>query len=430
MLRRFLCAALVVLPALVTAQTRTVTFHEDVLPVLQQRCQTCHRPGEAAPFSMLTYKDARPWAGAMKKAVVSRQMPPWHADPAVGHFGNDRRLTQAEIDVISQWADNGAPEGDPNKAPAPLTFLDGWNIGQPDKVFEMATAFDVPAEGTIDYQWIVIPTGLEKDTWIQGVEVRPGDRSVVHHVIAFYRRPGSKWLVDAKPGVPTPKGSGDSEAGMSDGAIGGYVPGLPAMLLPPGRAVLLPAGSDIVLQLHYTATGKPARDRTKVGIVYARQEVVQRSFQIGLANASFVIPPGDPNYRVDADVTIDSDVRVVGFTPHMHLRGKSFEIRAVFPDGRREVLLRVPKYDFNWQLTYNLAEERVFPKGTKFEATAVFDNSTGNKFNPDPKASVRFGDQTWDEMMVGFVDIAITRDQDLMKLIKMPQRAATAGQQQ
>jgi hypothetical protein len=256
-------------------------------------------------------------------------MPPWHAEPGIGRFENDRRLTPAEIDTIARWADNGAPEGDPKKAPPPLTFLEGWNIGQPDKVFEMPEPFDVPAEGSIDYQWIVLPTGLDKDSWIEGVEVRPGDRSVVHHVIAFYRKPGSKWLADAKPGVPTPKGGGDSEAGMSDGAIGGYVPGLPATRLRPGRAVLLPAGSDIVLQVHYNATGKAARDRTKVGIVFARHEVVERSFQLGVASANFVIPPGEANYRVDADLTVDTDVRVVGFTPHMHLRGKSFESRAV-----------------------------------------------------------------------------------------------------
>jgi hypothetical protein len=427
MIRGFLCAAFVALPALASAQTPAVTFQEDVLPVLQNRCQTCHRPGEAAPFSMLTYKDARPWASAMKRAVVSRTMPPWHADPAVGHFGNDRRLTDAEIDVIARWADAGAPEGDPAKAPAPIAFLDGWNIGKPDLVLEMPQPFSVPAQGTIDYQWIVMPTGLDKDMWIQGVEVRPGDRSVVHHVIAFYRRAGSKWLVDAKPGIPTPKGSGDSEAGMSDGAIGGYVPGLPPGRLRSGRAIFLPAGSDIVLQVHYNATGKATSDRTKVGIVFARADVVERSFQLGLANASFVIPPGDPNYRVDADITVDTDVRVLGFTPHMHLRGKSFEFRAVFPDGTREVLLRVPKYDFNWQLTYDLAEERVFPKGTTFEATAMFDNSPNNRFNPDPKASVHFGDQTWDEMMVGFIDIAIKPDQDLAKLIKLPPRP-TGGQ--
>ena len=429
MIRGFLCTAFVALPALATAQTRAVTYHEDVVPVLQKNCQTCHRPGEAAPFSMLTYKDTRPWASSMKRAVISRKMPPWHADPTVGHFANDRRLSQAEIDVISRWADAGAPEGDPKKAPAPLTFLEGWNIGKPDKILEMPQAFSVPATGTIDYQWIVMPTGLDKDTWIEGVEVRPGDRSVVHHVIAFYRRPGSNWLVDAKPGIPTPKGSGDSEAGMSDGAIGGYVPGLPAGRLAPGRAIFLPAGSDIVLQVHYNATGKATTDRTKVGIVFAKANVVERSFQLGVVNPTFVIPPGDPNYRVEADTTVDSDVRVIGFTPHMHLRGKSFEFRAVFPDGTREVLLRVPKYDFNWQLTYDLAEERVFPKGTRFEATATFDNSANNPFNPDPKASVRFGDQTWDEMMVGFIDIAIKPDQDLATLIRMPPRPTGAQQQ-
>jgi hypothetical protein len=426
MFRGFLCAALVALPALATAQTRAVTFHEDVVPVLQKNCQSCHRPGEAAPFSMLTYKDARPWAASMKRAVVSRKMPPWHADPSVGHFANDRRLEQAEIDTIARWADAGAPEGDPKKAPAPLTFLEGWNIGQPDKILEMPQAFNVPALGTIDYQWIVMPLGLDKDTWIEGVEVRPGDRSVVHHVIAFYRRPGSQWLVDAKPGIPTPKGSGDSEVGMSDGAIGGYVPGLPAARLAPGRAIFLPAGSDIVLQVHYNATGKATTDRTKVGIVFAKKDVVERSFQIGVVNPTFVIPPGEANYPVNADVTVDTDIRVLGFTPHMHLRGKSFEFRAVFPDGTREVLLRVPKYDFMWQLTYDLAEERVFPKGTKFEATATFDNSENNPFNPDPKASVRFGDQTWDEMMVGFIDIAIKPDMDLAKLIKMPARPTGA----
>jgi hypothetical protein len=428
MVRGILCAAFVALPALATAQIGAVTYHEDVVPVLQKNCQTCHRPGEAAPFSMLTYKDTRPWASSMKRAVVSRKMPPWHADPTVGHFGNDRRLSQAEIDVISRWADAGAPEGDPQKAPAPLTFLEGWNIGKPDKILEMPQAFRVPASGTIDYQWIVMPTGLDKDTWIEGVEVRPGDRSVVHHVIAFYRRPGSNWLVDAKPGIPTPKGSGDSEAGMSDGAIGGYVPGLPAGRLASGRAIFLPAGSDIVLQVHYNATGKATTDRTKVGIVFAKADVVERSFQLGVVNPTFVIPPGDPNYRVDADITVDSDVRVIGFTPHMHLRGKSFEFRAVFPGGTREVLLRVPKYDFNWQLTYDLAEERVFPKGTRFEATATFDNSANNPFNPDPTASVRFGDQTWDEMMVGFIDIAIKPDQDLAKLIRMPARPTGAQQ--
>ena len=243
-------------------------------------------------------------------------------------------------------------------------------------------------------------------------------------VIAFYRRPGSNWLVDAKPESGA-KGQRRFRGRDVRRAIGGYVPGRPARLAP-GRAIFLPAGSDIVLQVHYNATGKATTDRTKVGIVFAKKDVVERSFQIGVVNPTFVIPPGEADYPVHADITVDTDVRVLGFTPHMHLRGKSFEFRAVFPDGTREVLLRVPKYDFMWQLTYDLAEERVFPKGTKFEATATFDNSENNKFNPDPKASVRFGDQTWDEMMVGFIDIAIKPDMDLAKLIKMPPRPTGA----
>jgi hypothetical protein len=426
---RLLLPLAVFLPVL-SAGDSQVTFHKDVVPVIQKRCQGCHRPGEAAPFSMLTYKSTRPWAKAIKQAVVSRKMPPWHAEPGIGHFKNDRTLSQPEIDTIARWVDGGAPEGNPKDAPKPLEFVEGWNIGQPDLVVEMPEPFEVAASGTIDYQWIVLPTGFTEDKWIQGVEVRPGDRSVVHHVIAFYRKPGSKWLTDAKPGIPTPKASGGPETGMADGSIGGYVPGLPADLLPEGRALLLPANSDIVLQMHYTASGKVARDRTKVGIVFAKGPVKERSFGIAVGNNRFVIPPGAADYKVEANFTLDSDVRVVDFTPHMHLRGKAFEYRAVLPDGSSEVLLRVPKYDFNWQVTYELAQERVFPKGTRIEGTAWFDNSPNNPFNPDPKAEVRFGDQTWDEMMVGFMGLALAPDQDIRKLIRRPppQKPATSGE--
>jgi len=408
------------LSSLVVAGDTKITFHKQVEPVLQARCQGCHRPGESAPFSMLTYKDTRPWAKAIKTAVLSRKMPPWHAEPGVGHFKNDRSLSQSEIDTIVKWVDSGAEEGNRKDAPAPQPFVEGWNIGKPDMVFEMPEPYEVPASGTVDYQWIVMPTGFTEDKWLQAVEVRPGDRSVVHHVIAFYRKPGSKWLADAKPGVPTPKAMGAPETGMSDGSIGGYVPGLPAESLPRGRALLLPAGADLVLQMHYTASGKAAKDRTKVGVVFANEPPAERSFGLGVGNSKFVIPPGAADHKVDAEITLDSDVRVVDFTPHMHLRGKAFEFRAVFPDGTREVLLRVPKYDFNWQVTYELAQERVFPKGTKIEGTAWFDNSPNNPFNPDPKVEVRFGDQTWDEMMIGFIGVAFAPDQDLKKLIRRP----------
>lgn len=398
----------------------SVTFHKDVEPILQKNCQSCHRPGEAAPFSMLTYQSTRPWAKSMKTAVASRRMPPWHADPSVGHFRNDRRLSDADIATISGWVDAGAPEGNAQDAPPPLKFIEGWNIGKPDWVIEMPNAFEVPSKGTVDYQWIVLPTGFKEDRWIQAVEVRPGDRSVVHHVIAFYRKPGSKWLSDAAPGVATSKGSGDPESGMSDGSIGGYVPGLPPSGFPEGRAILLPAGSDIVLQMHYTTSGKAALDKTKVGVIFAKEPPKERSVSLTVGLAKFTIPPGVPDHALDASFTIDSDLRLVNFTPHMHLRGKSFEYRATLPDGTKEVLLRVPKYDFNWQVTYELATERVFPAGTRFEATAVFDNSPNNPFNPDPKAEVHFGDQTWDEMFVGFMAFAVPKDFDTRKMIRRP----------
>ena len=419
MIRRCLATgALLAGCAVAATTTKEVTFQKDVLPVLQKRCQGCHRPGEAAPFSMLTYKDARPWAKAMKEALLTRRMPPWFADPAVGHFKNTPSLAQAEINTITSWADSGAPEGDPQTAPPPLEFIEGWNIGQPDAVFEMPTPYEVAATGTVDYQWIVIPTGYTEDRWLQAVEVRPGDRKVVHHIIAFYRKPGSKWLRDAPPGVPVPKSSGAPETGMSDGAIGGYVPGLPPRRLPAGRAILLPAGSDLVMQLHYTASGNAAQDQSKIGLVFAKEPPRARSFGLGVGNNKFAIPPRVADHRVDASITLDDDVRITDFTPHMHLRGKSFEYRLVLPDGRTETLLRVPRYDFNWQITYELAEERVLPKGTRIEATAYFDNSPNNRFNPDPDVEVRFGDQTWDEMMVGFIGVAIPPDYSPSKMIR------------
>jgi hypothetical protein len=421
---RYAITATLLCAATLCASDAKPAFYKDVLPVLQARCQGCHRPGEAAPFSMLTYKDTRPWAKAIKAAVVSRKMPPWFSDARSGHFKNDSTLPQAEIELISRWADAGAPEGKAKDAPPPRPFVSGWNIGKPDVVFEMPEPFEVPAKGTVDYQWVVIPTGFTEDKWLQGVEVRPGDRSVVHHVIAFFRRPGSKWLADAKPGIPVAKGSGTPETGMSDGSIGGYVPGLPPRAFPKGRAILLPKGSDLVMQLHYTASGKAARDQTKVGIIFAKEPPKERFIGIAVANGKFVIPPGADNHRVDAEVTLASDLRLIDFTPHMHLRGKSFEYRAILPDGSEEVLLNVPRYDFNWQITYELATERVLPKGTRIHGTAYFDNSANNRFNPDPTASVRFGDQTWDEMMVGFFSVVVPPDYDLKKLIQPPPRPA------
>lgn len=407
---------LALLPGLAAA-TQPPTFHREVERVLQARCQTCHRPGEAAPMSLLTYAEARPWAKAIKQAVLTAKMPPWFADPAVGHFANDRTLPQSEKDTLVRWVDAGAPEGDKKDAPAPLAFVEGWGVGKPDVVYEMKP-FDVPAAGVLDYQWVVIPLDFKEDRWVRAVEVRPGNRSVVHHIGLFARRAGSKWLADAKPGEAVPKAPGGSEGGMSDGIVGEYVPGLAPKTFPEGSAMLIPAGSDLVLQLHYTTNGKATTDRSKVGIFFAPERPKERFLTLGVTNTRYVIPPNAPSTQVDARMTFGSDVRLLYLQPHMHLRGKSFEFRAIYPDGREEVLLRVPKYDFYWQLRYELAGERVLPAGTSIAATAIFDNSANNPRNPDPNAEVRNGDQSTDEMMVGIVHIAIAPDMDMRKLFR------------
>lgn len=409
-----------------------VTFHKDVLPVLQRNCQSCHRPGEAAPMSFLTYKETRPWAKAIKAAVAVKKMPPWFADPNHGKFQNERRLSDSELQTLVAWADSGAPEGKASDAPPPVRFVEGWNIPQPDKVYEMPEPFEVPATGTIEYTYVVLPSGFSKDTWVEAAEVRPGNRAVVHHVIAFIRPPGSPWMKDAKPGVPfVPQRAerGRRNGGNSEGGEGmagvellaGFAPGLPEQKFRPGQARMVPAGSDIVFQLHYTANGKPGKDQTKVGVVLARQEPQQRVITAGATQARFEIPPGHPNYEVKSQFVLHADAELVWLMPHMHLRGKDFEYRAVYPTGETEVLLRVPKYDFNWQLSYELAAPKLLPKGTRIECTAHFDNSPNNPANPDPTKPVRWGDQSWEEMMIGWFGVAIDAKANPMKLF-VPER--------
>ncbi len=405
----------------------TPTFSKDVLPILQKNCQGCHRPGEAAPMSFMSYKDARPWAKAIKGAVLTRKMPPWLADPHYGQFMNERKLSETEVQTIVSWADNGAPEGDAKKAPKPISWVDGWNIGKPDQVFEMPKAFDVPASGTIDYHYVIMHTGFTKDTWVQSAELRPGNRQVVHHVIAFIRPPGSRWLKDGPIGeafVPqraqrSRQNSENSEDGSSmvgTELLVGYAPGLQEQKFVPGQARLIPAGSDIVFQLHYTSNGKAATDLTKVGLVYSKEEPKQRVVTLTATQARFAIPPGDPSYEVKSSFTLQDDSALVWLMPHMHLRGKDFIYTAVYPTGEKQVLLSVPKYDFNWQLAYETAKPIVLPKGTRIECVAHFDNSPNNKANPDPTKEVRWGDQSWEEMMIGWFGVAIDSKADPMRL--------------
>jgi len=434
-----------VLPSVVFAATSIaatvqspVTFNKDVAPVLAKNCQECHRPGEAAPFSLLTYEQARPWAKAMKEAVLLKKMPPWFADPHYGKFSNERSLSQKEIDTLVAWADTGAPLGDSSIQPAKASFIEGWRIPKPDVVIEMPNVFEIPAAGTIEYQYVVVPTGFTEDKWVQFAEARPGNRALVHHIIAFIREPGSKWMKDAKPGVPfvpeqrkdddKKKKDDDDGGGFTGDSIAGYAPGTLPMELQPGRAKLIKAGSDIVFQLHYTANGKPGTDRSKVGMVFAKEPPKERVFTLGALNTKFKIPPGNADYKVDSEFEIGTQVDLTALQPHMHLRGKDFEYRVVYPTGETETLLKVPNYSFSWQLAYYPAKPIVLPKGTKIECTAHFDNSPNNPNNPDATSEVSWGDQSWDEMMIGFFDVVFDANMPLDKLFpeqkKEPKKAA------
>jgi len=363
------------------------TFTKDVAPIFNKSCVECHRPTMFAPMSLTTFDEARPWARSIKTKVVSRAMPPWGADPAHGTFKNDPRLTEKEIETVVAWVDAGAPKGDDKDLPPTPKFADGWTIGKPDAIFTMDEEFTIPADGAVPYKYFKAPTGLTEDKWIQAIEIHPGARAQVHHVIAFTQPAGS---------VPKPGG----ELGPTN--IGGVTPNKPGLVFEPGVARLLRGNSDIVMQIHYTTNGAEAKDRTTIGVIYAKQpptKVVAGGMAI---NPRFVIPAGDGNAEVRATTPLNRDTLVTAFTPHMHVRGKDMTYIAHYPDGTDETLLAVPRYDFNWQITYELAKPKLLPKGTKLEVIAHFDNSTANKFNPDPTKDVRWGDQTWEEMMIGF----------------------------
>jgi hypothetical protein len=408
-----------------------VTFTKDVASVLQRHCQGCHRPGEAAPFSLLTYDQARPWAKAMKEAVRLKKMPPWFADPHYGTFSNDRSLAQKDADILAAWADAGAPEGDRKDMPVPRDFVEGWSIPKPDIVFELPQPYQIPAWGTIEYQKVVVPTGFTEDRWVQFAEARPDDRARVHHMIAYIREPSSHWLRDAKPGVffVAPKvkdDTADTSALPSDFLVG-YAPGQPAELLPPGEGKLIKAGSDLVLEIHYTTNGTASVDRSKFGLVFAKKPPKKRVLTLSATNGTFRIPPGDANYRVDASFEMGTTVRLASLHPHMHGRGKDFEYRIVYPTGETATVLRVPRYNWHWQLWYNLAEPIVLPKGARIECTAHFDNSPNNPDNADPTQEVTWGDQSWDEMMVGFFNLVFDANAPVKGIFASPKPAPKTG---
>ena len=380
------------------------TFSKDVAPILYKNCATCHRAGEAAPMSLLTYQEARPWAKSIREYVSRGQMPPWHATEPHGYFLNDRRLTEADKETLISWADAGAPEGNPKDLPPAPKFVEGWQIGKPDVVLTMPKPFEVPAKGTIDYQYFAIPTQFTEDKWVQAMEIRPGVRAVVHHVIVYMKQPGGTpkeaGFVPVLPKFPPrPQGAEQKEEDQAPGVfLAGTAPGAPPMVFQPGEAVKIPAGSTLVFQVHYTANGKAATDQSSIGLIFAKEPPAQEIHASAFLNPMFTLPAGAPDTAVDSAIEFKENAHITSLIPHTHLRGKSWEYRLIYPDGRSEVVLDVPHYDFGWQTWYSFAKPLAVPKGSRLEATAHYDNSVNNPSNPDPKVDVRWGDQTWEEM--------------------------------
>ena len=376
----------------------TPTFAKDVAPILYDNCVACHRPNHLAPMSLVSYDDARPWARAVKSKVLAREMPPWGADTSVRAYKNDTSLSQDEIDTIVAWVDAGAPRGNDADLPEVPQFTEGWSIGEPDLVFTMLEPFEVPADGTVPYSYVTVPTNLKQDTWISAYEFVPGDRRVLHHVIAQVMQD------DGKPATGEVLLRRDGDRTQAEGAtVGGYVPNRLGTVYPEGVATRLPAGADIEAQMHYTTIGEPATDQSSWGVVLAAEPDSMRRASGGqIVNPMFRIEAGNPSFEVKASRKIKEDTYLSTMMPHMHVRGKSAKFIVKFPDGREEVALSVPNYDFNWQLNYQLEEPIFMPAGSELQTVFTYDNSTNNRHNPDPTAEVRWGDQTWEEMMLGY----------------------------
>jgi thiol-disulfide isomerase/thioredoxin len=386
-----------------------ITYSKHVARVIQTKCQECHRPGEIGPFKLMTYKDAAAWADAIREVVAEHRMPPWHADPAHGKFVNDRRLSDSDQKTLLAWIDQGCPEGDAADLPPPRRYVQGWRIEHPDEIIQMSREMRVPAQapkGGLPYEYVLAGKPLTEDKWVQASEIRPGNRGVLHHAIVYIMKPFKKPL-------PKPDASSEeiSEHLYDDRSpddtplpdmMATFAPGELAISYPAGFAKRLPKGSQLVFELHYTPNGKAGTDRSSLGLVYAKEPPKHEVLGGMAITGEFRIPPLTKDHRVIASTTFDRDVMLLSMLPHMHLRGKSFEYRLVLPDGKEEILLSVPKYDFNWQTRYTLVEQRRLPKGSKIQCTAHYDNSVTNPNNPNPFAIVSWGDQTWDEMMIGF----------------------------
>ena len=380
------------------APSGNITYASHIAEILNRRCVECHRQGQIGPFALTSYDDLQGWEETILEVIDENRMPPWFANPSHGSFRNDVRLTAAEKQLLRQWIENGMPAGDLATAPPIPDFPEGWRMPEPDQViYVREEPFDVPAQGIVDYQYFQVDPGWTEDKYIYATEARPGNRAVVHHIIAYLLRPG------------------DKRRDWKRTMLVGYAPGTPPKVLQGGVAMHVPAGSKLLFEVHYTPNGSAQQDRSCIGLAYLEPDQVQHELKGRMAlNTDFRIPPRADDYEVRAEYESPRDELLVNLSPHMHLRGKSFRYEAVYPNGDREILLDVPRYDFNWQLRYVLAEPKLLPKDTRIVCTAKFDNSPGNPVNPDPDKAVTWGEQSWEEMMIGFFDV-------------IPQSSATEG---
>jgi peroxiredoxin/mono/diheme cytochrome c family protein len=376
-----------------TQPSGQITYTQHVARLLHQHCVRCHRAGEVAPFVLDNYADVAAWSETIREVIEAGRMPPWHANPAHGKFFNDARLSDADKQLVLAWIKNGCPEGNPADLPRLDPYVAGWQIPKPDVVYKMPQPYAVPAKGTVEYQYFTIDPGWKEDKWIQAAEARPGNRAVTHHLILFFHPPGKEEFEPIEPLF---------------NSIVGFAPGLPPAIYPEGTCRRIPAGSKLIIQAHYTPNGTAQTDQSEVGIVLADPQKVKREMTVGAAlNYQFLIPPGAKNHPLAASAKIEQDSLLYALTPHMHLRGKSFRFTAHFPDGREQILLDVPRYDFNWQNSYGLVEPLLLPAGTEIRCAATYDNSAENLANPSPGMPVLWGDQTWQEMMVGTWGVAL-----------------------
>ncbi len=404
--------------ALPSMAMAAVTY-ADVKPILRERCEGCHQAGEIGPMALGTYKQARPWAKAIRQAVMDRSMPPWHADEETSRrIRNNRALSKAELESIVKWVDGGALEGAAVEAAAVEARPSGWRLGKPDLVIRVP-AYQVPAEGTVQYTFLVTPTNFTQDMWIAAAEWKIDQRAVVHHMNAFVRPPGSSYVKTA-PVHQMYVASKDERLARRDDEkevdrrelLIGYEPGYRPAPWGEGRAKLIRKGADVVFEIHYTTNGTAVEDNSELGIYFAKEAPKERVLSLAPADSKLAIPAGDAQYPSAARATFTRDVKLISMQPHMHLRGKDFDIRATYADGRADALLRVPRYDFRWQTTYFLADPIVMTRGSSMDFLAHFDNSANNKFNPDATKTVYWGDQSWEEMNIGFIEVAFPAGAD------------------